>query len=286
MHRSNTDNPSAIDRASPSGPELKEHPLPSASPALRRLALAVAVLHEVDLVPGPTGLILTGAAEVEVEWATVAAVTGAARRRAGTEQAELDALARWLIARREIANGAALAVRGIPVQHSDHPGLSWIREVVRGDALSLGFGYGPLNLPVPDGVLEHAGIDVAAAWVKVRSELEELGARAVIRDKRHIAATLVPLGSADVCTLLGSVNLRRELAAMERDGLAALIVPLRTRGWRANSVSDPAYGPALAAAMSPEERGFLRPLLVTAEELSEVRAGGDPMRGMRKDDLD
>lgn len=259
--------------------------MPPASPALRRLALAVAVLHDVDLVPGPSGVVLTGSPEVHVEWTTVAAVTGAARRRVGTEQAELDALAGWLIARRDISAGAALAVRGIPIQHSDHPGLSWIREVVRGDALSLGFGYGEKNLPVPDGVLEHAGIDIAAAWVQVRADLEELGAQAVIRDKRHIAATLLPLGSADVCTLLGSVNLRRELAAMERDGLAALIVPLRTRGWRANSVSDPAYGPALAAAMSPEERGFVRPLLVTAEELSEVRAGGDPMRGLRKDEL-
>ena len=35
--------------------------------------------------------------------------------------------------------------------------------------------------------------------------------------------------------------------------------------------------------MAPEERGFERPLLVTEEELTEVRAGGDPTRLLRKD---
>jgi hypothetical protein len=36
--------------------------------------------------------------------------------------------------------------------------------------------------------------------------------------------------------------------------------------------------------MPEVERGFNRPLLVTAEEISEVRAGGDPMRTLRTDD--
>jgi hypothetical protein len=67
-------------------------------------------------------------------------------------------------------------------------------------------------------------------------------------------------------------------------GMIGLIVPLRTRGWRATYVSDPAFGPALAAAMPEVERGFARPLLITAEEISEVRAGGDPSRLLRDED--
>jgi hypothetical protein len=247
------------------------------------MALAVAVLYDVDLLPQDSGLLLTGSCDVQVEWPVLARVVEVARRRVVSERAQMDELARWLIARRALAAGAELAARGIPVQHTDHPGLGWIREVIPGDALSLGFGYGPHNLALPAGVLEHTGRDVAAAWSRARLELEGLGVLAASRDQRRRQAAILPLGGADVVTLLGSQSLRRELAAGEGDGLAALIVPLRTRGWRAHSISDPAYGPALAAAMPPEERGFERPLLVTAEELSEVRAGGDPMRVLRDD---
>jgi hypothetical protein len=132
-------------------------------------------------------------------------------------------------------------------------------------------------------VLEHAGINHEEAWSHARAELEGQGFLAAVRDRRHQRAALLPVGDTDVVTLLGAASLRRELAAGEGDGLAALIVPLRTRGWRATAISDPAYGPALAAAMPAEERGFDRPLLVTAEEVSEVRPGGDPSRALRGD---
>jgi hypothetical protein len=257
----------------------------AASPGLRRMALAVAVLYDVDLLPRDSGLLLTGAADLQVEWPVIATVVEEAQRpgQRVSERAEMAALARWLIARRELALGAKLCVRGIPVQHTDHPGLRWIREVIAGDALSLGFGYGPQSLPLPAGVLEHTGRDAAATWSQARLELEELGTLAALRDKRRSQEAIRPLGGADVVTLLGARALRRELAAGEGDGLAALIVPLRTRGWRARSISDPAYGPALAAAMPAEDRGFERPLLVTADEISEVRGGGDPMRLIRDD---
>jgi hypothetical protein len=260
--------------------------VPATPPGLRKLALAVAVLYDVDLLPHDSGLLLTGAADVEVEWPVVAAVIEEVQGpdgRGASERSEMAALARWLIARRELAVGAKLCVRGVPVQHTDHPGLRWIREVIAGDALSLGFGYGPESLPLPAGVIEHTGRDVATAWSQVRLELEKLGELAALRDKRHSQEAIRPLGGADVVTLLGARTLRRELAAGEGDGLAALIVPLRTRGWRARTISDPAYGPALAAAMPAEDRGFERPLLVTADEISEVRAGGDPMRLLRDD---
>lgn len=273
----------------------------SAPPSLRRLALAVAVLYDVDLFPQDAGLVLTGRREIRVEWGTVAAVVGAARerhtrdpdarehdgperealKRDDQERSQLDALAGWLRARREVECGTQLVALGFPVRHPDHPGRSWVREVIPGDALSLGFGYGAGHLPVPAGVLEHAGADCGAAWSGARDALDRLGELAAQRDRRQLRAAIVPLGGADVVTLLGAAGLRRELAAGEGDGMAAMIVPLRTRGWRAAFVSDPAYGPALAAAMPARERGFDRPLLVTAHEISEVRAGGDPMRLLR-----
>lgn len=259
-----------------------------APPALRRLALAVAVLYDVDLLPQDDGLLLTGPREVHVSWETLSSVIEDADRRAGgetSEQGRLQALAAWLAARMAVAAGdAQLVAVGIPSGQHPNPGAAWIREVIPGDALYLGFGYGPQHEPVPTGVLEHAGIDIAEEWQRVRSELERLGTLAAERERRQTRRAIKPFGSADVVTLLGSSSLRRELVSAEGDGMIALIVPLRTRGWRATYVSDPAYGPALAAAMSDGERGFDRPLLVTAEELSEVRPGGDPMRALRTDD--
>ena len=271
-----------------------------APPVLRRLALAVSVLHDVDLVPEVGGLTLTGEREIHVSWETLACVLDEAdwaAQDAGhepDERSRIAALAAWLIARRavdaadpaELEADLQLVALGIPVKHQTHPGTAWTREVVPGDALCLGFGYGPQHKPLPAGVLEHAGIDAEAAWHRVRAELERLGALAAERDRRQARRAIGPIGSADVVTLLGSSNLRRELAATEGDGMVGLIVPLRTRGWRATYASDPAFGPALAAAMPDVERGFERPLLVTAEEISEVRAGGDPMRLLRDDDED
>jgi hypothetical protein len=54
-----------------------------------------------------------------------------------------------------------------------------------------------------------------------------------------------------------------------------VVVPMRTRGWVEISRIDPAFGPAAAAATDAVDRGFARPLLVTADELTMVRPGGD-----------
>ncbi len=267
--------------------------MPFAPLALRRLALAVSVLYDVDLVPQEGGLVLTGTPDIRVSWVTLSDVverSDQARWSAGgdpTDRSRHEALAAWLIARRAIADvetDPQLVALGIPAGHESHPGAEWAREIVPGNALCLGFGYAPGGAdlkPLPAGVLEHAGVDADRAWQRVRAELERLGALAAERERRQLRRALVPFGSADVVTLLGSASLRRELVARESDGMVALIVPLRTRGWRATFASDPAFGPALAAAMPELERGFSRPLLVTTEEISEVRAGGDPMRLLR-----
>jgi hypothetical protein len=258
-----------------------------APPVLRRLALAVAVLYDVDLVPTEEGLVLTELPEIQVGWDALSAIVESAPQ--AQERSQIDTLAAWLTARRAFADDAAagsaqLVALGIPADHDCHPGPEWVRESVPGDALNLGFGYGPEHQPVPVGVLEHARIDIRREWEQARAELERLGTLAAERERRQTRRAIKPFGGADVVTLLGSASLRRELVAAESDGMIGLIVPLRNRGWRATYVSDPAYGPALAAAMPELERGFDRPLLVTAEEISEVRAGGDPMRLLRADD--
>jgi hypothetical protein len=260
-------------------------------PALRRLALAVAVLYDVDLCPDEAGLLLGSGEPLHVEWSVIASVIERAENaRGSSESVLLDALADWLRARLAFVAGGSLCALGMPARHVTHPGPAWIRERVPGGSLALGFGYrcGPEQpvIALPLGVLEHAGFSSsqsAQAWSRVRAELEDLGLVAVDRDRRHRAGPLKPVRGTDVITLLGAQSLRRELAAGEGDGMAALIVPLRVRGWRANSITDPAYGPAVAAAMSPQERGFERPILVTAEELAEVRAGGDPMLTLREE---
>jgi hypothetical protein len=237
-----------------------------APPGLRRIALAVAVLHDIDVEPRDGGVILLGSRNVYVSWSDVSATVDADG--AGGDPQRIGRLARWLRARCALAAGAELHALGMPTSRTPAP--AWSRESVPGGALCLGFGYGEARTPVPDGVLEHAGIDAAIAWRSVRADLERIGELAAGMDRRRREGALRPVGGADVVTLLGARSLRTELAAGQGDGMVALVVPLRTRGWRATAMSDPVYGQALAAAMPADERGFERPLLATAEELSEV----------------
>ena len=76
-------------------------------------------------------------------------------------------------------------------------------------------------------------------------------------------------------TLLGARSLRTALAR-DGGGLGAAVVPMRRRGWTRLAMIDPAFGPAAAAATPETERGFTRPLLVTADELALVPEGGRP----------
>jgi hypothetical protein len=103
-----------------------------------------------------------------------------------------------------------------------------------------------------------------------------MGALAARRWELDPACLLRPMGDCDVVTLLGSSTLRGALVA-DCDGMCAAIVPMRVRGWTRLSRLDPAFGPAAAAATPPEQRGFARPLLITAAEVTQVRPGGSPI---------
>lgn len=258
---------------------------PPTAVALRRGVLAVSVLHDVDVEPCPNGLRLPGRPPVEVSWT-------ACRRALAGRDPETDAghtrLAQWLLARRWAADAGparlAAAVRpvGLPVGHLLHPGLGWVCRRVLGDVLDLGLGAVGLDPADPDRVvlmptevLDACGLDAAAAWVGAAAELERLGALAVERLRRDGTGVLRPLGDADVLTLLGSRALRTALAA-EAGGMAAVVAPMRRRGWTRLGLLDAAFGPAAAAATDAADRGFVRPLLLTPDEVALVPAGGRP----------
>lgn len=258
---------------------------PPTSPELRRGVLAVSVLHDVDLEPARDGVRLTGSPSVWIPW------TECRRALAGHDPESHEGrtrLAAWLLARRWAADAGPhtleLSLRpvGLPVDHVLHPGLDWVRERVLGDALDLGLGAVGLDPADPDRVvllpvtaLDHAGLDVEVLWHCARQRLEQLGALAAERLARDAKGQLRPYGDCDAVTLLGARSLRAALAE-EAGGLGAAVVPMLRRGWTRLALIDPAFGPAAAAATPAAERGFRRPLLVTADELALVPEGGRP----------
>lgn len=255
--------------------------------ALKRCALAVSLLFDLDLEPDDRGVVVCGVPPVHVGWKEC-------RRALAGADPESDAgrrlLARWLLRRRWLADHTFddLAERarpvGLPIDHALHPGLDWVRERVLGDTLDLGLGFVGIQPGQPDRVtlmpqtaIDASGLaDVAGAWwLRASDYLERMGARAAERFFRDRESVLRPMGDCDVVTLLGSKTFRAALAGNEAGGMRAVVVPMRTRGWVDVSRIDPAFGPAAAAATDAVDRGFSRPLLVTPHELTMVRPGGD-----------
>ena len=258
---------------------------------LRRLALAVAVLDDVDIVPTDDGVLLTGDVPVEVSWLELRrALAGAdpesdlGRRRVGA----------FLRGRRIVARIHPDHLReqarpvGLPVDHPLHPGLDWIRLRVLGGALDVGLGFvGAESDPdqvvvVPQTALEAAGIDPSPWWPGALDYLERMGA--VAAERLRDGSTLRPIGDCDVVTLLASRSLREALAAQDGTGLRAAAVPMRRRGWLDLTRIDPAFTAAAASATPAEDRGFPRPVLLTADEVSLAPDGGRPAEIVLRDD--
>jgi hypothetical protein len=258
---------------------------PPTAVELRRGVLAVSVLHDLDIEPAKLGVTLTELPAVWVSW-------GECRRALAGHDPETpvgrERLARWLLARRWAADVTRADLRerlrpvGLPVDHVLHPGLDWVRKRVLGDALDLGIGAVDIDPKDPDHVvllpqplLDAAGLDAEAEWRCVEDYLERMGAVAAERLRVDVKGQLRPIGDCDAVTLLGSRALRSAIAA-DAGGLGAVVAPMRKRGWTKLALIDPAFGPAAAAATAPEDRGFPRPLLVTAEELALAADGGRP----------
>lgn len=250
---------------------------------LRRLALAVSVLDDVDIVPLDDGVLLTGDVPVEVTWLELRRALGGADPADDLGRFRVRA---WLRGRRIAADVHVEHLRtqarpvGLPVDHPLHPGLDWVRQRVLGDALDLGFGFVGVGhdpdevVVVPQGALDAAGVDPSPWWPVARDYLERMGAVAAQR----LAANPVlrPIGDCDVVTLLASRTLRQALCAHDGTGMRAAAVPMLRRGWLDLTRIDPAFTAAAAAATAPHERGFSRPLLLTADEVTLAPEGGRP----------
>jgi hypothetical protein len=114
-----------------------------------------------------------------------------------------------------------------------------------------------------------------------RDYLERMGAIAAQRLADN--GLLRPIGDCDVVTLLASRTLREALCAQDGTGMRAAAVPMRRRGWLDLSRIDPAFTAAAASATRPEERGFSRPLLLTADEVALAPQGGRPAEIVLRD---
>lgn len=250
---------------------------------LRRLALAVSVLDDIDLVPLDHGVLLAGTRPVEVTWLELRGAL------AGVDPDEDDArlrVAAWLRGRRIAADRHPDHLQetarpvGLPVDHPLHPGLDWVRRRVLGGALDLGLGFVGVGsdpdevVVIPQGALDAAGVEPSPWWQAAEGYLERMGTVAAGRLVGQ--AVLRPIGDCDVATLLGSRALRVALCAEDGVGLRAAAVPMLRRGWLDLSRIDPAFTAAAAAATAPAERGFVRPVLLTDDEVTIVPEGGTP----------
>jgi hypothetical protein len=266
-----------------------------ARPELRIDLLAISVLHDLDLTVGPDGILLPGLPAVELGWAECERALDGARP--GTDPAR-HRLALWLLARRRLADlvpagaGTVPATEsglldrarpiGFPVGHPCHPGPSWVAHRVLGEAVEVGLGLRGLDpdrpdevVPVAADLLAAASLDDTGCWGVALRYLDAMAAVAAERWRRSPAQPLRPVGDCDVVTLLASRVLRGALAGA-CGGMCACVVPMRTRGWTELRRVDPAFAVAAAAATSDEQRGFDRPLLVTADEVGLAVGGGRP----------
>lgn len=264
----------------------------SAIVELRRCALGVSVLNEMDLMVSAAGVTISGLPEVEVSWDECALAIGDAEPASDVARARL---ARWLHTRRWLADKSLEELSeiarpvGLPVGHILHPGPGWAQRHVHGDVLDLGVGFLGLRPGEPDlvevcpqGALDAAGLDVTPWWSTCVDYLENIGALAAVRWRRDPRAPLRPLGDCDVVTLLGS-DLFRGAVASAAGGMRAVAVPMRNRGWLDLSRIDPAFALAAAAITDEEDRGFPRPLLLTFDEVVIAAEGGRPAEIVLRD---
>lgn len=185
----------------------------------------------------------------------------------------------------------------LPVGHAVRPGPRWAVMDVLGGALELGLGLRHVDDdgrecaetvgPLPIGVLRGAGIDAVPLVRQAGHYLYEMAELAADRLLRTPTSPLRPLGDCDVVTLLAAPGFRY---AVVRDaigvvGLRSAAVPDRRRGWLDLGRVDPAFARAAASLTDPDRRGFARPVLVTADEIVQVRDGGDPHRFAVSDPL-
>lgn len=279
--------PSVYRREVDSRDQPAPEPAPELAPtALRRTVLAVSVLDNVDLMPGDAVVALQGDhATIELTWSEITRAVGDTDPDGDTARSRLRTWVRLRAGLARLGDVETLARPvGLPPGHPMHPGSTWTRARVPGEALDLGIGIlGLLGDPdvvvvAPPALLDAAGFDADPWWPQLAREMERTGRLAAERLLADDTAPLRPFGDLDVLTLLGSTSFRAAICAADPLGWRTAAVPMRTRGWLDLGRIDPAFAAAAAMATEPAERGFERAVLVTPEEVVMVGSGGRSAR--------
>lgn len=273
------------------------------STALRRAVLEFSLREPgplADLTVSDQGVCLPDG--VQVRWTEVwrAGIDPVSATRPDPAPTLYRRVARWLRLRHTV--GALLTAQGegavrarirplaLPHDHQVHPGWTWPVHRVLGGAIDLGLGLRGVDddgRPDPEGVgvlpvelLACAGVTTAPLCDAADRYLQDMAALAAERLLRSRNSTLRPLGDCDVVTLLAAESFRHAVVqdAPGVVGLRSAAVPVRRLGWLDLGRVDPAFALAAATLTEPDERGFLRPLLITADEIVQVRDGGAPVR--------
>jgi hypothetical protein len=245
---------------------------------LRQLVLAASVLYDIDIEPLDAGILIPGPYPVVLTWAEIRTTATGSK-----------AVAAWLRAATWCARYGRdeLATRirpvGLPVGHCEHLGADWVADRVPGGLIDLGPGFvGIGDDPdevklIPPPVLAAAAIDPRPWWPTAMRYLEVKGGVAGRRLRTDPGGILRPIGDCDVVTLLGSHTFRTLLCATDSARMRAAVVPMRRRGWIEVRRVDPAFAVTAAAVTDAAERGFDRPILVTASEVALAPLGGSPV---------
>lgn len=263
---------------------------------LRRAVLAFALREPgplAELVVTDRGVDLPGGPHVGWEELTTGAGTG--------EQVDVTRrVARWLRLRARLHALIQVAGPDVILAHTrpyalprEHPlcaGPAWQVGEVLGGAIAYGLGLRHVDDDgrehtdrvglLPIGVVRAAGVEEGPLLATCRAYLEEMAELGAGRLLRTTAGTLRPVGDCDVVTLLTSPTYRKALVrdAVGVVGLRSAAVPDRRRGWLDLGRIDPAFALAAASLTDAEHRAFCRPLLVTLDEVVQVREGGDVLR--------
>jgi hypothetical protein len=251
------------------------------TPLLRQCVLAVSVLKDLDVLPSDTGVWLTDSGTGLVDWTAIRDAVGSYDPNGPIARHRVENLLRLHLLVQELGTAAAerfrsaARVAALPSGHTEHPGASWVREALRGNALDLGISVlglvGELDraTPLPASVLRALGVDASDWWPELREHAERMGSLSATRLSRDGNTGLIrPVGGCDVLALLSSRTLRRHLAESDGSGLRALAVPTRRRGWFDVSRIDPAFIRVAWQLTEEHERGLSVPVLVTADEVA------------------
>ena len=205
-------------------------------------------------------------------------------------------IARWMRLRILLANWAStlshdyashvisrVRPRALPADHSLHPGASWLVTRVLGGSTHSGLalrGFNDDGLPdsesaglLPIKLLEFAELPVEPAIARAQQYVQDMAELAVDRHRHDSSAVMRSLGDADVPTLLTSPLYRHTL--LDGQGMRSAAVPTRHRGWLDLGMLDPAFAVSAAALTDSDERGYARPILITADEIAMVKPGGN-----------